>query len=144
MAAKEKEIAGASYIISFYKEIQQLTHNYGNYLNLMLEVENKYGNPPKNIDDEVQNQISYTIQTVRLSIHKSYVMYCSIQPTLEEKDNKKRTELKEAYNQLKKDFVLNRETLENYVVSINAILVKDIIQNLLASSQGLINEVYGE
>lgn len=141
--SSEKQIAGASYIISFYKEVQALTHHYGNYLNLMLEIQNKYGDPPKNIESEVQNHLTMIIQTVRLSVHKSYIMYRSIKETLEEK-TKKKDELETAYKKLKEEFVLNRDSLEKYVVSINAILVKDIIQNLLATSQDLVSEVYNE
>lgn len=137
---KEKEIAGASYIIAFYKEVQNLTHYYGSYLNLMLEIEHKYGNPPKGIEPEVNNALSVTIQTVRLSVHKSYIQYQSIKNTLEEK--KKKDDLEKAYFKLKNEFVLNRDALEKYVVSLNALLVRDVIQNLLASSQDLVRDIY--
>lgn len=146
MAVTEKQIAGASYIIAFYKEVQALTHNYGNYLNLMLEIENRYGTDAKGIEPEVNNQLSLTIQTVRLSIHKSFVMYCSIKEAItekEEKGNKQKTEkLNKAYSKLKTEFVLDRDSLETYVIALNSALVNDIIQNLLTSSQDLVSEVY--
>ena len=139
----EKEIAGASYIIGFYKEVQALTHNYAAYLNLMLEVRNKFGEEPKKLPPEVQNNVTISVQTVRLNVHKTYIMYESIQQNLGKK-GKKKEDLKNAYSVLKDDFILKMENLEKYVISINSILVEDIIQNLLRSSQDLVKEVYNE
>lgn len=111
----------------------------------MLELENKYGDPPEKMPVEVKNYLTQLIQTVRLSVHKSYVMLCSIQPSFKEKEEKKdKDKLEKSYLNLKNKFILDRESLEDYVVCLNKILVNEVIQNLLRSSQDLISEVYNE
>ena len=52
--------------------------------------------------------------------------------------------LTEKYNKIKNTFVINREDLEAYVTLLNAVIVKDIIQNLLSTSQDFIGKVYGQ
>ncbi len=138
--SKEKESAGASYVISFYQEVQTLTHNYGNYTNLMLEVENKYPDVSK-IEPEVRNVITATVQEVRLGVMKTYIMYRSIVNGANIKDNSLK-EIETSYFNIKKTFVIPNEDLEKYVINLNAVLVNDVIQNLLATGQDLFKSVY--
>lgn len=140
--ASESQIVGASYIVGFYKEIQLLTHNYGLYLNLMLEIESKYGKEPKELPAEQSNYIASIAQNVRLSVHKSYVMYCSIQNALSKKVSKK-IDVHKEYEKLSKEFVLNRKVLQDFVVGLNDALVTEVVQELLVTSTDLVNEVYG-
>lgn len=137
----EKETTGASYIINFYREVQILTHNYANYTNLLLEVENKYGKEAKNIEPEVTNIITQQTQEVRLGITKTYIQYKSILLGAKINDENFK-ELEKAYLEMKTNFVIKRETLEKYIINLNAALVKEVIQTLLTSGENLFKEIY--
>jgi len=136
----EKETAGASYIITFYREVQVLTHVFGNYINLMLEVEIKYPDANK-IEPEVRNVITQQVQEVRLSVMKSYIMYKSIVLGANLQDPSfNNIELR--YAGIKGSFIINRDELEKYVIEMNAALVNDVIQSLLVTGQDLYKNVY--
>jgi hypothetical protein len=139
----ETETAGASYIISFYQQVQVLTHNYGNYVNLMLEVENKYGKEAQNVEAEVKNVITAQVQEVRLGVMKTYIMYKSIcaGAGINEPNYK---DIEVAYNNIKENFVIKKDAIEKYVIALNAALVNDVIKNLLATGQALFSNVYGQ
>lgn len=136
----EKDLAGASYIITFYREVQDLTSHYANYINIMLELENKYGKDAAKMGEEEKALIAQHAQLVRYASHKCYIEYNSImlginQPTDAAVVNK--------YAKIKTTFIINRDDLEAYVIALNAVIVKDIIQNLLATSQDFLSKVYG-
>lgn len=137
----DKDIAGSSYVISFYQEVQLLTHNYGNYINLMLEVHSKYGGEIGKIDDQTKDIITQNVQLVRLGVMKTYIQYKSIYAGAQLK-NKNLSELEELYNRLKNEFVINREALEKYVILLNSVLVDDVIRNLLVTGQDLVTSVF--
>lgn len=140
MNQDEKKITAASYIYQFYSEIQNLNHEYSNYLNIMLELENKYSsNVEKNASDEEKNFIKIQIQKVRYSTHQTYIHYLSITKGLNKNPDNK---IVKSYDLIKKQFMINREELEKYVTNINAVLVLEVIKNLLESSQDLIQEIY--
>lgn len=139
----ERETAGASYVISFYQQVQVLTHNYGNYINLMLEVENKYGKDAANVEAEVKNVITAQVQEVRLGVMKTYIMYRSIcagagisEPAFKD--------IEVSYLNIRENFVIKRDALEKYVIALNAALVNDVIKSLLATGESLFSGVYGQ
>jgi len=136
----EKDIAGASYILTFYKEVQDLTSHYANYINIMLELQNKYDSNVNKMSDEEKALISQQAQLVRYAAHKCYIEYNSIMLGIKQQPDVKLTE---SYNKIKTNFIINRDDLETYVILLNAVIVKDVIQNLLATSQDFINKVFG-
>lgn len=140
MTSNEQKIAGASYIISFFQEVQRLTHSYAQYLNVMLEMEEKYGSEELQEITELERQTtSQTFQTVRYYALKCYVQYHAIKPSLKLKDDDK---LEAGYKEVKSKFIIPRDALEDYVICLNSLLVENIIQNLLQTSQDLVGQVY--
>lgn len=137
----EKDLAGASYIITFYKEVQDLTSHYANYINIMLELESKYGGQADKMADDEKALIAQQAQLVRYASHKCYIEYYSIMLGIGQTADIKLTE---KYNKIKSTFVISRDDLEAYVTLLNAVIVKDIIQNLLSTSQDFIGKVYGQ
>lgn len=140
MTATEQKVAGASYIISFFQEVQRLTHSYAQYLNIMLEMEKKYGSDDlKEITPVERDTTSQTFQTVRYYALKCYVQYHAIKPALKLQDDQK---IEDAYKTVKSQFIIPRKALEEYVIGLNSLLVQNIIQNLLQTSQDLVGQVY--
>lgn len=136
----EKKTAAASYILNFYKEVNNLNHYYSQYLNAMIELENKYGQKYSDkINDSEKVALMNFIQLCRYTSHKCYIQYKAITGAINQKEDKK---VLNAYLKVKTDLVIKREDLENFVVSLNSFLIKDIIQNLLESSQGLVSDIF--
>ena len=81
MRVDEQKIAGASYILQFYREVEALTHNMAQYKNVMIELETKYigGAKPEEAEKNIMTQ---TIQTVRYSVIKTFVRYQAIKRTI--------------------------------------------------------------
>ena len=52
--------------------------------------------------------------------------------------------LANSYNKIKNSFIINRDDLEKFVVELNSILVEDIIQQLLESSEELVSGVFDD
>lgn len=138
--SRERDITAASYIYKFYTEIQTLNHEYSNYVNILLELQNKYADDvEKKADDQEKAVIKAQVQAVRYAAHQSYIHYNSIMIGT---GNKPLKEITDLYSKIKTQFMINRETLEKFVTSINSVLVNEVIKNLLETSQDLIKDIY--
>lgn len=138
--SREREITAASYIYKFYTEIQTLNHEYSNYLNVMLELEEKYKEGVEKAAIEEEKVIIKTqLQRVRYSAHQTYIHYQSILSGTKKKVN---SDVEKQYKNIKEKFVIDRSELEKYVTAINSVLIEEVIKNLLESSQDLIKELY--
>jgi len=138
----EQKVVGASYIISFFKDVQALTHNYAQYLNVMLEVEKKYAKDDMEALGEIEKEIvSKSFQTVRYYSLKCYVSYHAIKGSLKLKDDE---EIENNYKIIKNTFIIPRDALEKFVVRLNKLMIEDIIKDLLKTSQDIVGEVYGD
>lgn len=139
----EKKVAGASYIYSFYGIVQQLTTDYANYLNLMLEIQFKYGDETP-VDKMPENERLMLIQlmhNIRFSVHKSYVQFVSMSELLKIKEFKVLTE---TYTKIKTQLIINREDLDKFVIEMNKILLNDIIKTLLETTQDIVDKLYSQ
>ena len=138
----EKKLAGASYIFSFYKEVQILTDFYAQYINFLLEIKEKAkDNDINKLGEAEKLQVMQGVQQVRISAHKSYIQYISIIGVLKVKESNEE-EIKASYVKIKAIYVIKEEDLEKYVISLNKFLLNGVIQSLLEDSQDIIEEVY--
>lgn len=141
MTTKEQQTAGASYILSFYTEVAGLTHNYAIYLNLLHDIEHKHGQNfnNDNIDDVKKVELEQTIQTLRYSINKVKIQYISICRAISKKPDEA---LLKNYIKIQESYIINRDILTEYVTILNAELMAEIIQDLLSTSNKMVNAVY--
>jgi hypothetical protein len=136
----EKKVAGASYILNFFQEVNRLTHNYAVYLNALNELEYKYGKSSiEKMGDAEKMALTQVVQEVRYGINKSFIQYKSIMIGLKQKED---SAIVDKYKKVLASFVIDRDELQEFVVSLNSVLVKDIIQQLLENSQNLVNTVF--
>lgn len=138
----ERSTAAASYILSFYKEIENLTHNYATYLNLIIELKTKYEDISKGLTDEDKAVLNQAVQMTRYTVHQSHIKYQSIKPHFKKTDQNKDKDLTKAYNQIKDTYIINTDNLEQYTLIMNQILLTEIVQNLLNTSQELLGDIY--
>jgi len=138
----EKKTAGASYILTFYQNVNVMTNDYATYLNLMLELEHRYKDLDK-LQEHEREIMNKTLQIIRHNAHKTYIQYTTIIKNLKNTSDKQtQKEIEENYTHIKNTFVIDRTKLEKFVKALNQILVSEVIQNLLESSQELIEDIY--
>ena len=140
----EKKLAGASYIFAFYKDVQTLTEYYAQYTNFLLELKSRYNELDlAKLTEEEKTAVTQTVRAVRVSVNKIYIQYISILSVLktnikaDEKEN-----IKSRCGKIKKNYIINEEDLEDFVIQINKFLLKGIIQSLLEDSQSIIESIY--
>jgi hypothetical protein len=140
----EKKIAGASYLLNFFKDVQQLTHHNIQYLNVLLELESRYGknSDASKFDDQHKQILIQWTQNLRYYAYKCYISYKSIKDNLK-LDEKLVQKVEEMYKDIKTQFDLNRDKLEEYVIFFNEIIVKEAdLKRLLESSEEYINSIF--
>lgn len=141
----ERKKAGANYIFNFYNEVQKLKENFSNYVNLILELSNKYGYNEENpegalenmgkIDDNEKAVITGWLHQSRGSIMNCYISFCSI---FSNTKLKTMGEIKETYDKLRKSFIIDVNTFERYTMLMNELLLTDVVKNSLQSNQEFI------
>lgn len=138
VSVDEKKTVAASYILSFYSEVQNLTHNHSQYVNLLLELENKTNSDAAKQTDADKQIIINACQMLRYSATKCYIQYKSIAPQLKTKA----IDLDKLYLKIRNNFIFNRNDIEEYTIMLNNVLVEGIIQELLATSQKLVGDIF--
>jgi len=151
----ESKQAGASYILNFYNNVNQMNDFYARYVNILAELN---ASIPKNKDqenltaviDEAQKlQLREAVQYLRYAATQTYTGYLTINfnlPTSQEiKDQEgKVINIDSLYNSIKREYVIKQETAEKYVIAMNSFLMKGIIKELLETGSQLITALYSD
>jgi len=141
---KEEKIVAASYIVSFYQQVDLLTHTYSQYSNLLIELESKYGEQLiVKMSVEENNLVTQAVQQVRYYCHRCYVQYRCIIENID-KGKKELEDVEKLYEAVKQDFIIVRSNIEKFVIKLNSVLIKSVMKNLLETSQEVLGNIYGE
>lgn len=137
----EERTTAASYVLTFFQEIGNLTSQFAAYQNLMLELKETYNTEDgmSNMEDKDRDLLKAATQNVRFFALKCYTMYDAIISGAKKTPDKK---IIESYKNIKKQFIINTEELEEYVMLINKVLANDIMQGLLETSQSVMDDIY--
>jgi hypothetical protein len=135
----EKKVAASSYIINFYQTIEELTNNYAVYFNDLLNLKEKYAGEVSKMDPSEKEQLTTNAQTIRFNVNRSFIKLKALKDTLNVKLSK---EIEDAHKEIIKTFIIKEKDLEKYVVEINKILLFDIVQSLLQTSQEVVSNIY--
>lgn len=144
--AQDQQITAASYIISFYNNVQALNQFTAQYCNLITEISFKYAGKYDDMADPEKQAIKDLSNTVRTVAINAHIQYSSIQPhAIKDLDKKEKEALQEAYKNLTddKNFLIKRAELKRYAEYLNKFLVGSVIGELLETSQALLNSIYG-
>jgi len=135
----ERKTAGINYLINFFNHIQVLNGHFSKYMGLLVQA------------DEEQRQIGATEKTqiiqqtsneLREWIILVYIEYSSIFKTLKQGLDKK---IKNIYdNEVKKNIILDRDKIEEFIIQMNATFLNEVVQDLLKTNQDLFDAIYGK
>jgi hypothetical protein len=141
--SQEERVAASSYVISFYKFVQSLTHEYANYENMLLEMEAKTKNNAEKLDPTSKDTLLGSSQRLRYYATQTYINYESIRRAVGDKKIKENADMRAAYAELRSHLIIARDDAEKFVVEMNAILLTEIVKNLLQTSQDVMEQLYG-
>ena len=137
--SKDEEVA-ADYIVNFYRDVVQLTHEWANYENIMLELTTKHGEGSEGFPANERQVLLNQVQNVRYYLHKTFVEYSTMCKAMEKPFPK---DLNVLYDKLKKQFIVNLDNIKDYVMKMNFALEEKVMQDLLKSSSKKIEDIYG-
>lgn len=137
----EKKIAGASYILNFFKDVYYLTHYGTIYINILIELDHEYPDEEarKKIPEEQRQVMLNNMQMARYHGKTAFYQYLTI---IKKYGNIKEADhgaLLDCVEELNTKFILRRETVDVFIQEMNNVLINDMIQNVLETNQELIN-----
>jgi len=140
MKMDEMKATGAYYTIQFYDDVQQLTHHFSQYRNMLLQIEHNFGvdNIAK-IDESTREQINNTVQTIR---HYANVVYVKYKGLVLYAEDERLNEVIETYNKIKTTYVFQIADIEQFVILVNAYLVNKVMKDLLVTSTQIMSGIY--
>lgn len=150
----EERTAAASYVLTFYQEVQALTQGYAQYLNILAELEARHGveDLAKRVEENEKQLLVQTVQNIRAYANKVHISYNCIRDNLPElKEERERQESEEnhrrieaAKTKINAAFIIRTQDIEEYVIGLNKFLVSHIMRNLLVSSSDIVNSIYAD
>ena len=133
--SNEQEKTTQNYVINFYALVQQLIAAYSEYEELLLEIKGfKEENPEINLDEEQQQQLKNINRFLRKAINQIQIHY----ETFNYKN--KNDKIMNKYSELNKKYLLNTETLKDYIIEINKYTIDKIAPHI--SQQSDMNNIY--
>ena len=140
---KENKEAGASYIITFYQNVQILNNNISVYKNYLVEFEYSFPTFNKDQDSEIPEgykQVMFqATQNLRMSINQTYILLSSILKSINKTTEQKK--LKKIYDDLGKEFFIDVKKANDYAIQVNQLLLNEIISDLLRTSHDFVKSV---
>lgn len=139
----QNKVLGANYIADFFLEIKALTEQYANYKNIHLELEYLSNQAESKIDPDQLNNAKTAINNIRFISNKVYIHFRTLSQILEIDESISKPII-DAYNTIMNPAIALPEIthIETFVIEINKLLVKDVIKNLLQTSQDILNSLY--
>lgn len=135
----EQQQTAASYILTFYQNVQMLTHNYANYHSLLLTMENEYSGDIKKMPDEHKNKVLEFSNTVRYHAIMTFTSLNVIQKRL---NVQRSPDLDKLHEKIENTLILDRKVLKDYVNAIHLELSANIMKDLLNTSEAIINNLF--
>lgn len=138
----EQKQTAANYVLQFFNQITLVTHHYAVYLNLLVELEAKYGSNTdiKQLDDIEKQAILQQLQNFRYHSHIAYIQFKTIILSAGKDFDKSKVE--SSYKLVRDTFVITRDQAAEFLESLNEFLASTIMKELLKTSQDLVNSVY--
>lgn len=140
----EQKTVAASYILTFYQEVDLLTRAYAEYESFMKSVDEvmKAQGERKQLSQEELDVIKNMVARIRELVNMTKVRVDVILPYL--KEAKAPKDFTKQHGDVLKSYIINIEALNVYVKSLNQILVSGVIQELIETSKRFMEALYGD
>jgi len=145
--ADEKQVASGSYIITFLNDIEQLLDYASAYLNILINLNAKYGNSEEveltPTENENLQQITNILRSLVFKTHTRLNSVLSATDLKEEeknKINKKLKEIESCYEEVKGNNLFEFDIIEKYTKALNDVFINVIALNEIIKSSRKIVE----
>lgn len=141
----EQARTSSSYIMTFYYNVQDLTHYKSTYKNIILELKNLYPDMESNIEnskkmnDEEHTFLIQHAQTLRYYCDVVYTSYQAVCLDLQLPSNE---EVKDAFNKIMNSYIPSAELIDTFTIQMHHFLLQEIIQGMLRGGQQLIETTF--
>ena len=146
----EEQVAGASYVMNFLDDVENLTNTYATYLNVMVRVQDKYGLGKEKegekkkktiqLDQDDETAILEVNEAMRVWIARCYIKANTLQKKIDGmKEGVKK--LKKSYESAISSSTIEKEIAESFVMEINMLFMEGILTDLLVRSQDIYRDV---
>jgi hypothetical protein len=139
----EKKAIGVSYVMGFYVEVEQITSLLAQYVNFMLQLEQRYSKAIDKIDDSERELLDQLLQTIRLYIIKTQIKANVIHRGIT-KNKVNHTLIDSLANSIKNSYIIDRKELEKYIFELNLFVTQDIITDIITNNQEIVSQIYGQ
>lgn len=146
---KEDTIAKASYIVTFFQELQQLTWQISIYINTLVQIQMRYPKKDKELEAEMEAQgmddadqmaLANSIQNVKNFVFMSYVKFSALKKQIEE-FKKYEKEIDKYYYLISGNVVPSKEDVENFAISMNKLFVEGVVGELLGGAGAVLRSI---
>jgi hypothetical protein len=143
---KEEKLAGASYIMTFFGDVENLTGHGGAFINMLAVIKEKY---PKSemaalsnegMDEADQMNLMTAVQNVRFMAFRCWVRFNALKGQITQfKSNE--TKINELYSKISDNPVPSKKDVEDFVVTMNELFVNGVVQEILGSAGEVLRSV---
>jgi hypothetical protein len=143
----ERRSTAGRYLLNFLEEVNTLSNWNALYFNIMAEVQfmaQKSGSVEdhmKEMDASQKSELLRQIQETRFYVTKTWTTLQSMKEVLKISKDKELEELEKVKNKLQNEFIMKRDDVEFFTVTVNKFLVKDIIKELLKDNEDLVSSL---
>lgn len=136
----EERIAAINYVVTFYKDLQQLLHFYSLYINSCAE--NKAQIETGKLGEEEKALLKTILSNIRYHSTKCKLFVTSMGEEAKLGAESKKA-IDEAYKNISTEFIPKTEDLETYVTELNKFFVSQVAKNILLNNAELLDKIYG-
>jgi hypothetical protein len=133
----------AEYMAELRENIRNLTISFAQYDNFVRLIANKYGvGDLSKMEESERLQMIEICNQIRVYCHVIHIQVVSITQGTRAPMQVERSELETKLRKVLEKYVIEIESLREYVMAVNKVLTTDIIRRLMQSSEDILNAVY--
>lgn len=145
MSEEQKKTPSFSFLSIFIDDLQQLNHNFALFVNTHGLVQSAVGDEPtdeqiRGLTDDVKQEYVKINNVLRYYVTKTYISFESLRRNIESINGQflsvdDANIIKETYELNKKKQVININSVESYILVLNAVLVSRLMQGIITSDE---------
>jgi len=139
----QEQIASASYIMTFFNDVEALSWQSANYVNLMISTKAKYSTKDLKddtieLDSEDQSSLVNITQNLRAMIFRTYTKLIALSDSIH-LEKELEGEIKKLYEKIIKEVSPSQVDVETFNIKINKVFVSGVMADLLLKSKDIIS-----
>jgi len=143
---QDNKVSAASYILTFFRDVEELNNHLAHYSNIMLEMNGKFSNQEiedivKKLDEQDRQRLLEIVNNTRFWIIRVFVKLSALQSKLIKSDEKTIFEkMQKDYKTIIHTIIPDFETIEDFVIELNKLFVSGVADELLNKARDFYDE----